>query len=465
MNKKVELNCYLWHPENPDNKIASNIIFLPEEGIKIDSFSQFTPNFITIDRLYGVYSENKKITLKHVRKIRELEYFASDLFIGNHFTSKNIEFDSMVVNFSLLEEWSEITNFDVSDESKLHNPPYISEGDEINKKFSYTFPRINKIKIKNFEISFVSKLDTNIKYFKKSSIKTKAYIKINSIEKSLLYNEFIKIIDILQNFITLGISIPIKVQELEGFIEINNEELKIDIFRSQKGRNFEDHIHPLRMNFQLKDITDNLEKILKAWFAMYESLKPILNLYFGVLYSPFIYSEHEFLSLCQALEVYCRINCDNYYLSENDFKKIYDELCQYLDGNIKGLTKNLKEKHNLDRSFIDHLKKGTFKYANEYSLNKKLKTIAMRYNDILKSLPHNCLNKIGLIADTRNYFTHYTEELRKKVEPVLGKEKELALGLREMLEVCLLSEISIPKVNIIKRLKNRYAGYNFTYWN
>lgn len=29
-----------------------------------------------------------------------------------------------------------------------------------------------------------------------------------------------------------------------------------------------------------------------------------------------------------------RNNCDNYYLPENDFKKIYDELCQYLDGNI-----------------------------------------------------------------------------------------------------------------------------------
>lgn len=311
----------------------------------------------------------------------------------------------------------------------------------------------------------VSKLNANIKYFKKSSFKIKAYIKINSIENSLLYSELIKIIDRLQNFITLGISIPIKVQKLVGFIEINNEELKIDIFRSHKGGNFIDHIHPLRMNFQLNDIKDNFNNILNAWFEKYERLKPIFNLYFGVLYSPFIYIEHEFLSLCQALEVYCRINCDNYYLPENDFKKIYDELCQYLDGNIKGLTKNLKEKHTLDRSFIEHLKKGTFKYANEYSFKKKLKTIASKYNDILKDLPYNCLDKINLIADTRNYFTHYTKELRDKAKVALGKEKELALGLREMLEVCLLSEINIPKDHIKKRLKNRYAGFNFIYWN
>lgn len=146
MNKKIELNCYLWHPENSDNKVASNVIFLPEEGIKMDLFSKFNKNFKTIDKIYGLCSENKKITLKNVRKISELEYLAEDLFIGTHFKNKNIEFNSMIVNFSLLEEWSEITNFNVSDESKLSNPPYILKVMRSKKNIAINFPELIRLK-------------------------------------------------------------------------------------------------------------------------------------------------------------------------------------------------------------------------------------------------------------------------------------------------------------------------------
>jgi hypothetical protein len=120
MNKKIKLKCYLWHPENLDDKIAGNITFLPEEEIKIDLFSKFEIDFETSDRLYGISSDSKEITLKDVIKFRELEYYAKDLFIGTHFRGDKIEFRSMNVNFSLLEEWSEITNFEISDTSRFN---------------------------------------------------------------------------------------------------------------------------------------------------------------------------------------------------------------------------------------------------------------------------------------------------------------------------------------------------------
>ncbi|KKK66259.1 hypothetical protein LCGC14_2965900, partial [marine sediment metagenome] len=182
---------------------------------------------------------------------------------------------------------------------------------------------------------------------------------------------------------------------------------KIEIYRSQKGTNFRTNIHQLRMNFQLSDIKDDFENILKTWFEKNTKLKSIINLYFGVLYSPFLYSEHEFLSLCQALEVYCRINCDNYYLDDTTYEQMYSDLCEYLNGNIKNSGKNLKEKYNLQKDLLDHLKMGTFKYANEYSLRKKLKVITNKFKKILEDLPYNCVKKIDLIAKVRNYFTHY----------------------------------------------------------
>ncbi len=53
----------------------------------------------------------------------------------------------ILVSFTFLEEWSEITYFSVSDEDKLSNPPFISEGDKIIRKFSYEFPEIKKANI------------------------------------------------------------------------------------------------------------------------------------------------------------------------------------------------------------------------------------------------------------------------------------------------------------------------------
>lgn len=410
-------------------------------------------------------SQNKKITLKDIRKINELEFVAKNLFIGDNLTDIDINFNHILVNFSLLEKWSEITHFFISDEDKLSNPPFISEGDKIIKKFFYEFPEIKKVIINNFQISLISIINTNTTNLKKSSIELKAYIKIEGVEKNLQYNEIIDIIDIIQNFLTLGIGMPIRIQELKGFRKENEKIKTFEIFRSQKGINFRTYIHPLRMNFQLTDIKDDFENILKIWFEKNKKLKSIINLYFGVLYSPFLYSEHEFLSLCQALEVYCRINCDNYYLNDMTYKQMYSDLCEYLNGNIKDLKKNLKEKYNLQKDLIDHLKKGTFKYANEYSLRKKLKTITNKYKNILENLPWNCVKKIDLITKVRNYFTHYTEELKEELKNVIGREREFALGLRQMLEACILSEIKIPEKQIKQRLKNRYEGFNFIYWN
>ncbi len=465
MNEEIKLNCILWHSDYSDNKVAGIITFIPEKGIKLKLINKFNQDFKSINRIFGVTSEKERITLNDIRKKSELKFVAKDLFIGDNLTDIDINFNHILVNFSFLEEWSEITRFFISDEDKLSNPLFISEGDKIIKKFSYEFPEIKKVIINNFQISLISIINTKTTYLKKSSIELKAYIKIEGVDNNLQYNESIDIIDTIQNFLTLGIGVPIKIQELKGLRKENGKIKTFEIFRNQKGAKFRANIHPLRMNFQLTDIKDDFENILKMWFEKSKELKSTINLYFGVLYSPLLYSEHEFLSLCQALEVYCRINLDNYYLDDTTYEQMYSDLCEYLNGNIKVLKKNLKEKYNLQKDLIVHLKKGTFKYANEYSLRKKLKTIINKYINILENLPWNCVKKIDLIANVRNYFTHYTEELREKVKNVIGKERELALGLKQMLEVCILSEIKIPEKQIEQRLKTRYEEFKFIYWD
>jgi len=426
--------------------------------------SKFENNNEPRDRIFGVTRDNKEITLTKIIKVSELEYIALELFIGIHLINENHKFNKILVYFSHLEDWSEITRLCVSTKHKKSNPPYLSEGDEIEIRLNYQYPKIRKVKLNNLEISLKYTLSTDHIYLKMFSLKIKPYFEIQCVQEVCSYKEFIYIIKKLQYFLTLGIGTPIKIQEMYGYIENYGQTKEIKIVKSQISSNFEDYIHPYRMNFRLTDISDNFENILKIWFRKYEKLREICNLYFSVLYSPFLYTEYEFLSLCQALEVYCRINCDNFYLLDEKFNQIYNDLCQYLNGNLEGLKDNLKNKYNLERNFVEHLKKGTFKYANEYSFRNKLKSIENKYKNIFENLSLNNIN-LNIIANLRNYFTHYTDELKERVRKYIGREKEFALSLRQMLEVCLLNEINIPIELIKKRLKVRYESYNIVYWN
>ena len=50
------------------------------------------------------------------------------------------------------------------------------------------------------------------------------------------------------------------------------------------------------MHFQELQDSNQLENSLNRWFEISEKFKPVFDLYFGVMYSPEMYSEFQFLS-------------------------------------------------------------------------------------------------------------------------------------------------------------------------
>jgi hypothetical protein len=60
------------------------------------------------------------------------------------------------------------------------------------------------------------------------------------------------------------------------------------------------------MLFSLQDISCRFGEIVQAWFTRSTVSRPLYDLYFGTLRSPFMFVEHRFLNMFQALESYDR---------------------------------------------------------------------------------------------------------------------------------------------------------------
>ena len=106
-----------------------------------------------------------------------------------------------------------------------------------------------------------------------------------------------------------------------------------------------------------------------------------------------------------------------------------------------------------DNSFKDHLRDGTFKYANEYSLRKRLNIIEEQYGGILSVLPVNFSEKISPIVDARNDLTHPETE---EDEPETSDLIHYSDILEVVLEVVLLKEVELSDEHVKRKIQVRY---------
>jgi len=137
--------------------------------------------------------------------------------------------------------------------------------------------------------------------------------------------------------------------------------------------------------------------------------------------------------MTQAIEAYHRHKFEGKYLSDKDYKPIYNR--------FKEIIKVL----DIEDSFKDALK-SKLKYGNEYSLRKRLKDLFVKYRDITQNFIKDEDNFVNRIVDTRNYLTHYDKKLKNIAE---GRDLyRITQKLKKILQICLLSELGFIKEEI-----------------
>lgn len=455
-----EFRGYWWLPENPDEKVGGIASFTPSDGVSLELFSTLNEdpdymgsgNVFRPDFIHGVTTEGERITLKNCIRgsysmsssqgfgVTSSSYQAISLLSGAHFTEQ-INFDRFRMQFPLLTKWAGVSGVNYS--GSVLEGGKVSAGDTF--EITYEFPESITAALDDVELKLIFNADFNMGRVGGASIDEEAYFDIIPDSGKISYDEAIDYTRTLQDFITLSTGKEVQASTLIGRLEREDQPGYNDVeilFSTGSDLKLPDSLHPNKANFVLADIIDDFSKVMDNWFLHYEELEPVYNLYFSTQYNSEMYLQNQFLSLTQAIETYHRRELGGQYLSESEFEEFYDDLCEMIPDQF-------------DESFQDHLERGTFKYANEYSLRKRLSELVTEQKNILEELPMDVEGSVNEIVNTRNYLTHYDESISPRADT--DELYPLILRLRAILETVLLSNLGIPEDQIVKRLQQRYS--------
>ena len=441
MVEKFEYDGSWFLPNEREIQVPGKLKFDPDEGARLELIGIFKSAPDEAEIILGESIDGRAITLHKCFQtnlttrtpgLDTSTYYVNIIFIGIHFFNKEeIKFKKISVCFSYLNEWLNTPSFKVE---RCANKTVV----ECTKLAAIPF-----IKFDDYQILVDIKTPINHNVAQgEMNIKQKAhiYIVIDS-EEEKPFEELLKIMYKVKLFLSFGVSQPVYEMSMDGEKKIKEAE----------GRICEDRIEvfypvikiPVKSNIQqdilfpFADVQLRINTILEKWISKTGLLESVYNLYFASMYSPEMYGEYKFLSLIQALESYHRRTMDGFELSKEDHKKRITEIIDAAPSNHKDWLKN------------------KLAYSNELTLRKRLKEILELNKDVLSNfIDDGFINKI---VDTRNYLTHYDEELKdKKVE---GLELwHITEKLRILIEICLFKKLDFT-FEEIKRIINRNRRY------
>ena len=436
MNKEFRYQGVWWLPNKPDNKVPGSLEFDPQTGATLELMGpleeiQNKTKMLAIDIILGSTTDGKDITLSkcfqtesniHHPGTTTSTFYIDMVLIGVHFKkNEDIKFNSISVQFTHLDEWAHFGSFETQ---------YLPKDETIIK---HKLPKSIKTAINDdWDLAITPSASHNYSNME-VSIKNTITIKIES-KKEKALDEFYEKMNTIRNLLTLGTREQVYPLSIEGETELNKTSINgnpyyppVKIF--YKNENFPKKSKTLisqHMLFTFKDLSDRFEFFIKNWFERASLLKSIHNLYFGTIYNPRLYVEHQFLSFILALEAFHRQVYDGKYMSDEKYKKI----CKVLKNSIP------KE---VDESHRDSLK-NRIKYGNEFSLRKRLTGICKTYEKNIDNFIKNKDTFIEDVISTRNYLIHNSPELKDKASG--GKELiSLTYKMKILLEICILAEM------------------------
>jgi len=444
MMDKFEYEGIWWLPDKPEKQVSGTLRFTPNEGAILDLIGSFKDTkeinkMLELEIILGISSNGKNITLHKcfetksnvsVPRLLTSSFYANEVFVGAHFQkSEDIKFRELSICYSYLDEWVNISGFNIQYPDKREVVIKYKQPEPIQASIGEDC----KMFI-DFQVTIVQK---------EASIKQRTYIRIEpSVEKSL--EEYWNIMRDIQNFLSLGVTEPVYPLTITGITEANNSPVEIYYHSPEISK----VPKTLCMLFTFKDISDRFEILLKNWFENADTLGPVYDLYFGTLYNPRMYLQHQFLSLIQAIEAYHRRKFEGKYLSNDDYEPIYEKFKKFIN------------ELAIEPSFKEALK-SKLKYGNEHSLRKRLKDLFEKYKEVVDDFIEDKDIFVNRVVDTRNYLTHYDKNLMEKA--VDGEQLYyVTQQLKIVIVICLLSELGF-NFKEIKNLLARNRRYKYVF--
>lgn len=181
------------------------------------------------------------------------------------------------------------------------------------------------------------------------------------------------------------------------------------------------------MLFSLNDIRHRFAEVVELWFGFGEPIRPLYDLYFGTLRSPFTYVENRLLNLFQALESYHRRTHPPTEQQKSDNEKRIDRILKAVQADPKR-----QDDANWLRKRLDPSRTGP-------TADERLQALVSDNSAAwLLNETHS-----ELATKYRNYYTHLSSSLQKDLSEKdhrPSKVHELAIRLQLLCEVILLRQ-------------------------
>ncbi|MBN8626285.1 MAG: hypothetical protein J0M17_12430 [Planctomycetes bacterium] len=194
--------------------------------------------------------------------------------------------------------------------------------------------------------------------------------------------------------------------------------------------------------FHFGHIAEQFQGAIDRWFSVPDTLLEAIQLTMDAHRNEYHSIQGRFLMLAQAVEVTSRTLSSSKYMSEEDFKEVTKTLAE-------AIPRSVSSDHR--QSLAQRI---SFLY--EYSFKKRIVTLL---NELLpETVGIICMNTKEFaagVADTRNYFTHYTDDLRKvtlKDSDLFWASEKLLLLLR----IIFIKHLGIDEKLIVDQIKDHH---------
>jgi hypothetical protein len=456
MTNSISFKGVWFLPIDPNKKVAGILSFNQEDGAELELIGQLSSilDFNEIhspEIILGISTDGKLITL-----YKNYEYFKSKsipgfgiskyntqfILIGSHFENeKDLFFNSLIVDFSYLNEWVNQIGFENIESNFEKNTSDIRYKKPQNIEF-----KISEHLNGSFEFSFNAPMHN---FIHSAVVNQITYLRLNSLS-GMTFFEIMDAMWHFNNFLVLGVyedvyPFSVLLTNSDNFEELNGvkyfTETKV-YYKIKSARNNNIRKHQNNFLFTYTHLNQNFELIIQNWFKNKEKLNTIsVSLIENLLNNKF--NENSFLDIIRALETYHR----RFKKNELDSKENYSlKLQNILD--------------SIPKEYYEWLK-GLLAFSNEPSLGERLKNIFELLSE--SKVINTIINPHEVILNTknsRNYYTHFSVKLKNKA--LEGVELyRLTEKLQIVLFYLILNEIGFEISQIDKMLEaNRYKLYH-----
>lgn len=450
INIEDPLDGEWWFPDSPGERYMGELkihtsrislelrgdIDLGDKDVLIGVTNEKGP--VTLFRLQE--SETPFLTVRSGVRIPETRLDAEYCIIGDMFESEDdLYFDKAILKHPAIDSWLNLTSI------SLPMSEFFSEGNGPNKiELEVEEPKTEGINLSDVNIEFkvtahggpsfgVEGNEISIQDRKRIEIEINGQLELDRLQEIERY---------LRQFLALAERQPLGTEEIlleSGKAKIGDTEIsqKLRLYYPINSIYSSYERNPKRQPFfKYSTFPDEIEKLFHNFIDEEEKLREIINLLFISRRDLRRYSHQRFLNITQAIEALHRKFEGGKYMTDEDYREIYDNLLSILPP-------------ELSSDFRDSLEYG-LKFENEFSLRKRIKILAERI-DGFEELIDDIKVFSKKVSDTRNYFNHYTEKLRKKAVVDNPQEfRNIIQKIEILLDLSILYELGLRGRNLKK---------------